>query len=125
MTSLIDLMFLLVIFVLVAARFEPSTGLKIVLPSGQEPVEAPPRPLTVFVTRDSGIFLEDQPVALEDFLAAFSERRASALAVSGEAPPSMVIYGDRDAPWGLGTELLELARRAGQANIVIRTRKKP
>ena len=125
MTSLIDMMFLLVIFVLVAARFEPSTGLKVTLPPGGQPLETSSRPLTVFATRDAEIFLEEDPVTLEDFSEVLAGHRARFMAENGGDEPVLLIYGDQQAPWGLATELIQAARRAGQSQFNIRTRTTP
>lgn len=125
MTSLIDMMFLLVIFILLAARFEPQSGVKVALPGGGTPMEASRKTLTMtlFVTEDHQLFLGEEPVTLATLPARLRALRERLQAEEGEgANPVLVVYGDRDFRFGFFTELMDATRAAGQTTMNFRTR---
>ena len=123
LTPLIDMMFLLVIFILVASRFEPDAGIAITLPTaraeGAPPPETTPERVVVAVTRAGEVFMDGARVTAEEFENRLQEARAGM--ASGGVEPVLVIEGDVAAPHGLVVEVLDAASRMGQRNIRIRT----
>lgn len=123
MTPLIDMMFLLVIFILIVARFEPDAGVKVNLPSGAAPLDTPRKAMSLFVTRDREVFLEDRPVTTAEFPERLKDLRAAIQAEEGaDSNPVLVIYGDRETDYGFVTELIIAARQAGQTSVSLKTR---
>ena len=121
-TPLIDCMFLLVIFIMIAARFEPESGIPVDLPrAGAE--EARPRieTLNVTVTADGAVYLEKEEVAPEDLERRLREARAAAGDPGGENVV-LVVNGDKSASHGRVVEVLDAAARTGQLKVTIRTR---
>ncbi len=62
-TSLIDVMFLLVIFFTVTSTFRNQPAITLVLPRSATAVEAAETPSIIYLTADGSVFLNDAPVA--------------------------------------------------------------
>ena len=114
-TPLIDLMFLLVIFILIAAQFEPDAGISLDLPRGGSETPAEPKTWRLAITRDGQVLFERQPVDPDDLAQVIAAARAEAEA-RGE-DPVLAVYADRDAPYGEVAHALDAAKRAGQQRI--------
>lgn len=122
LAPLIDCMFLLVIFIMIAARFEPDTGISVDLPmagSSERKAEAKPERISVTVDVDGKIYLgQDEVGSLDDL-----ERRIAQARSDAENPSTLVleIYGDKVSQYGRIVEVMDAAQRAKQQQILIRT----
>ena len=123
LTPLIDMMFLLVIFILVASKFEPDSGLSLELPrartDGKPTSAATPERVVVAVTKEGEVFMDGARVTVGEFEARL--RKAREGMASGGEEPLLVIEGDVDARHGLMMEVLDTAKRVGQAKVHFRT----
>ncbi|MDR2392333.1 MAG: biopolymer transporter ExbD [Planctomycetota bacterium] len=122
LTPLIDCMFLLVVFIMIAARFEPETGIPVDLPragagESRQRVEA----LNITVTADGAVYLEKEEVAPENLERRLREARAAA-GDPGGTDIILVVNGDKSASHGRVVEVLDAAARTGQLKVTIRTR---
>lgn len=90
--SMTDLMFLLLIFLMIATTLINNNALQISLPKATSPTQD--KPVTrVSITADSQFYIDDQPVqsgALEGML---SEKLA------GQERPVVFLFADKKAPW--------------------------
>ena len=116
-TPLIDLMFLLVIFILIAAQFEPDAGVSLDLPRGGTESAPEAKVWRLAVTPEGVVLFERQPVHPDDLVRVISEARAEA-AARGE-DPVLAIYSDRNTPFGEFAAVLDAVKRAGQQRIAI------
>jgi biopolymer transport protein ExbD len=102
LTSLIDVVFLLLLFFMVSATFEKLGRLQVELPQAQPNVEQeqPPERLTVTVDADGQFFVNDQELVNTDvetvkraFVSVAGERRDLPLVISadGRAPHQSVV----------------------------------
>jgi biopolymer transport protein ExbD len=110
MTSLLDILFILIVFFLVAATFrEEERDLAVALPRADEssPLTAQPRVIVVNVRRDGRYVLGDR--ALE--LPGLAERVRAALAADSER--KILIRGDRDARHEHVAAAIRACREAG------------
>ena len=121
LTPLIDCMFLLVIFILLAARFEPEGGIPVDLPQAKAKEAPKVEALNLTITVDGRIYLEDREVPIDSLEAAIVAARAAAGDPAGERIV-LVIHGDKDAHHGSVVEALDAAARAKQQKVTIRTR---
>jgi len=123
LTPLIDMMFLLVIFILVASRFEPDSGLALELPrtrtEGGGQSSAAPERVTVTVTKEGEVFIDREQVTVDEFEARLRKAREGMEA--GGEEPLLVVRGDVAARHGLVVEVLAAASRVGQKKISIST----
>ncbi|MDE2998742.1 MAG: biopolymer transporter ExbD [Gemmatimonadota bacterium] len=116
-TSLIDVLFLLLTFFLVTTSFIEQSALKVELPSMEnaDRVQQPKR-FVLDVAPDGGIHYDGQPVER----AALSVRLQTA---SDEinASGGLVLRADRDLPHGEVISVLDIIRGAGIRRFVIAT----
>ncbi len=123
LTPLIDCMFLLIIFIMIAARFEPDTGIAVDLPmagSSERKAEAKPERFSVTVAVDGRVYLGPDEVASMDEL----RRRIEVIREEAENPATLVleIYGDKVSQYGRIVEVMDAAQQAKQQQILIRTK---
>ncbi len=114
-TSLIDVIFLLLIFFLVTSTFSEQPALRIDLPRASSPGVSRREEMVLAVTRDGHFFLDQKPVE--------RNRLAEVLADSarGQEEPTLVLKADRQVAYGLIVELMDISRRVGLEKIVALT----
>ena len=111
-TPLIDILFMLILFFVLAATFDRG-GLSVDLPRGTAQ-EAQNRPFTLTVTPEGTILAEGTPVAPGEAV-----RRAVEAAGTGRP---VALAGDRKAPYGVVAELLDGLRVQGVRAVGLLTR---
>lgn len=114
-TSLIDVVFLLLIFFVVTSTFLERPGIDLTLPeagSGETGVSV----VTVRIVADGQVFVGDRPVPLEE-LAGVLEGRLRA-----EETTEVTLEADRSVPHGRVVAAMDAARRAGARGLVVATR---
>ncbi len=114
-TSLIDVIFLLLIFFLVTATFSEQPALRIDLPRASSPGIGLREEMVLAVTREGNFFLDQKPVE--------RGRLAELLAESARSreDPTLVLKADREVSYGLIVELMDISRRVGMEKIVALT----
>jgi biopolymer transport protein ExbD len=122
LTPLIDCMFLLIIFIMIAARFEPDSGIAVDLPmagSSERRADAKPERFSVTVDIDGKVYLGPDEVASMDEL----RRRIAVIREEAANPATLVleIYGDKVSQYGRIVEVMDAAQQAKQQQILIRT----
>ncbi len=115
-TSLLDVMFLLVIFVLVAAKFEKDGGIAVNLPNGASKEVAKDEVQILSITKDGKIYLQKKEVAFATLEDEIKKMRAV------QKDPVVVINADRDAPYGLVAQATDLIKKAGQSKFNLKVK---
>lgn len=111
LTPMIDMVFLLLIFFLVASRFEEEErALELNLPSASEamPMTVRPREIILNIDRQGRYYLGQQPVEV----AALQEALASAVR-SNPFSQSVIIRADEEVPYKYVATAVNLCLRAG------------
>lgn len=124
LTPLIDCMFLLVIFIMIAARFEPDGGIPVDLPkasTAEKETRQKPKMINVSVDTEGRIFMEQDEVEVEELEKRIVAERTAAGDPEGKETV-LVIYGDKSASHGRVVEVLDAAARAKQQKVTVRTR---
>lgn len=121
LTPLIDCMFLLVIFIMIVARFDPEGGIPVNLPTARSSGAAKADLIHVTVTDAGKVFLGDNEVPVEDLDRRLVEAR-TALGDPDGNETVLVVHGDKDALHGKVVEVMDAAARAKQKKVTIRTR---
>ncbi len=121
LTSMVDIMFLLLVFFMTTGILrEQHTLIDVVTPGQQSPSAAPsPTPIVISITADGQIYLADAAYSLDELRAKLAELARSF------PNETLVVRADRDSRWGLGITVLDLARAAGMRNASIATTKAP
>ncbi len=117
-TSLIDVLFLLVIFVLVTAKYDTEGGIAVDLPKGK--ARQVPRTTQVFgitIMHDGTLFLDKEKVLPGELATRIRQIRKE------RRDPILVIRTDRDAPAGVVIMVTEIAKQVGQLKLNFKTKK--
>jgi len=115
-TSLIDVMFLLLIFFMVSATFRDERGLEVTLPEGGEADTNGAHPHEIIVQEDGALFLDGEPV--EE-----TELRSRLQGLGEEGPDvSVVLRADENAGWGRIVRVMDTVRAVGGARLTAATR---
>ena len=115
--SLVDVVFLLLIFFTVTATFMDQPALKLDLPEASaepQPTDSP-QSLTVYLTREGELFFNDRAIR-SDFL---QELIMEELRAGKES--RLTIKADRGVVHGKVVEVMDIARRSGIEVITIGT----
>lgn len=114
-TSLVDIMMtLLIIFIIVAPMIEQ--GIDVNLPSAEPKKIDVADVLTVTVSANERVYLENQRVTLEEL----GERLANIHIANSEA--AVLIKADADIEYGRVIEVLDAARSAGVSRLAMATK---
>jgi biopolymer transport protein ExbD len=110
---MIDVMFfLLVTFILASLSMQNLHSLAVNLPQGHAAVMQPKTPVTLTVTRDSRIFLDDTVVTLETLEATLRPM------LKGQ-DSSVIVASDSAAAYGVTVQAMMQARNAGAQHFLI------
>ena len=119
LTSMIDVLFLLIIFFMVATKFDEfERNIDVAVPEVQETGESSPpaRPLVVSVFADGRIELDGQAVSESELVSQLATGR------QGRPDASVIIRGDADCPYQHVASALAACRRANISEIGITVR---
>jgi len=119
LTSMIDVLFLLIIFFMVATRFdEMERYLEVAVPEVSQSGDSapPPRPLVITVLVDGRMELDGRMVTTNELIAKLAAARTSL----GE--PSVVIRGDANCAFQHVASALAACRQAGISELGITVR---
>ncbi|MBN2417369.1 biopolymer transporter ExbD [bacterium] len=114
-TSLVDVLFLLLIFFIVSSTFLEQPGMKLDLPesSGVESVKV--EGFTIYITADGSLFLNEDPLTMDSLPKALEEI-APRVDEKG-----LVLKGDEGVRYGIVVKVMDAARNAGIEKLVVAT----
>jgi len=119
--SLVDVVFLLLIFFTVTATFMDQPSIIIDLPQGGEKKKekniGEPTPMTVTISRDAELFFGDQPIRIDDLDKLFRE------VVNQRGIKRLIIRADSAVALGIVTRTMEFAKDAEIDSIDVITKK--
>jgi biopolymer transport protein ExbD len=116
-TSLIDVLFLLLIFVMVSSTFMEQPGIKLELPQAQTAVVTK-QEFTLFMDKKGNVFLNDKPVTMEALEPKLKE------VLSRMKDGSLTLKADRDVTHGLVVKVMDIVKKSGVKKLVIGTKLK-
>ena len=114
-TSLIDVIFLLLIFFLVTTTFSEQPSLKIDLPRATTSGSGHQDELVLAVTREGNFYLDQKEISRAELPELLAD------AVRHRKEPALVLKADRQVSYGLIVELMDISRRVGMEKIVALT----
>ncbi len=115
-TSLIDVMFLLLIFFMVTSTFKNQPAINLVLPRSSTATETVDMPTILFLTADGVVYLNDRAVASDELPALLEKLQAS----TGD--DRMVLRADEQATHGDVVELIDIIKQSGFTSVSISAR---
>jgi biopolymer transport protein ExbD len=118
-TSLIDVLFLLLIFLLVSTTFIEEPGMKLTLPKAESAEVGAKKEFTLYLTKDGDMFLNNAPVAVDSL----ESRLKSVLPEMQEE--SLTLKADTETSHGIVVTAMDKARLAGVKKLVVATAPTP
>lgn len=115
-TSLIDVMFLLLIFFMVTSTFQDQPAIDLSLPRSSSAEDTTVAPTVVYLTREGQLFLDSQPVAQEQL----ADRLRQLQAATGE--DRIVLRADEHAEHGAVVALIDLIKESGFRRVSLAAR---
>lgn len=106
-TSLIDVMFLLLIFFMVSSTFKNQPAIDLSLPRSATAQDTAVTPTVVYLTRDGRLFLDDELLDREEL----DDRLRQLQASTGE--DRIVLRADEHAEHGAVVDLIDLIKESG------------
>ena len=116
-TSLIDIVFLLLIYFLLTTNFMVDEGIKIKLPKANATSPQTQKEITIVVDKQSKAFLENQEVPLNELFTVLKER------LQGKQDGLVVIKADRAIILNKAVRVMDVAKAAGAGRLVLATEK--
>lgn len=119
LTSMIDVLFLLIIFFMVATKFdEMERNIEVAVPEVSQAGETapPPRPMVVSVLADGSVELDGTPMSLPELTAKLAKARTPL------TEPTIVIRGDANCPFQHVASALAACQQAGISDLGITVR---
>jgi biopolymer transport protein ExbD len=115
-TSLIDVLFLLLIFLMVSSTFLEQPGIRLELPEAKSAVLLEQKDYILSINREGKMFLNKEAVTSdrleEKVKAALPQMKDSAL----------ILKADKDVSHGLVVRVMDIVKRSGVKKLVIGTR---
>ncbi len=117
MTSLIDIVFLLLIYFLLTTNFMVDDGIKIKLPQANAAAPQTEEVITVFVDTQGRAFLEDKEVSPGQLFDRLREK-------IGSRPDELVVVrADRTVILNKAVRIMDIAKAAGAGRLCLATEK--
>jgi biopolymer transport protein ExbD len=117
LTSLIDIVFMLLIYFLLTTNFMVDEGIKIKLPQAKAAAPQTQQEITVYVDRDGRAFLMDKEVPLNIL---FSELKKM---IGAQNDRLVVIKADRAVILNKAVKVMDIAKAAGAGRLCLATEK--
>jgi len=114
-TSLIDVLFILLIFFMVSSSFIEQPGMKLELPAIKSKETVRLENLVINIAKDGSIILGDEQVPLDNLGSQIKEM------IPNIKEKTLVLKADKDASHGLIVQVMDIAKRSGLNKIVIGT----
>ncbi len=112
-TSLIDVMFLLLIFFMVTSTFLDQPGMKLELPSAESAEVARVEKLVLYISSDDEVIFNDQSIALDDL------EETMRAALSEIEDRTLVLNADKAVQHGTVIRVMDIAKKLGLERLVI------
>ena len=117
LTSLIDIVFMLLIYFLLTTNFMVDEGIKIKRPQASAAAPQTQREITVYVDKDGRAYLMDEEVALDDMFA-----RVKTM-IGSDPDRLVVIKADREVILNKAVKVMDIVKAAGAGRLCLATEK--
>ncbi len=115
-TSLIDVLFLLLIFLIISTTFVEQPGMKLELPEAKSFSTEKISQLILEIDVGGDLKLNEQPVSLENLGQQFKK------IIPELAEKSLILKADKNVPHGTVVKVMDIAKQAGLEKLIIATR---
>jgi len=115
-TSLIDVIFMLLLFFMISSTFLEQPGIKLELPAARTEAVAEPQEYVLTIDGKGGLFLNRQAVDMDGLEAAIRN------VVPKMKDAALVLKADKETAHGLVVRVMDLAKRGGVKKLIIGTK---
>ena len=115
-TSLIDVIFMLLLFFMITSTFLEQPGIRLELPAAKSASVTEPQEVVLSVDRGGGLFLNRRPLKLEDLEAEIRK------VLPGMKDGALVLKADQQVAHGMVVRIMDLAKRGGVKKLIIGTK---
>lgn len=115
LTSLIDVLFILIIFFTVSSTFLEQPGIELKLPEAESSEGHTAQKIIIYVDRNQNVFLNDDIVSINNLI---SEVKNLA---NFQKDKSIILKADADVTHGMIIQIMDLLRKQGIYKIVVST----
>jgi biopolymer transport protein ExbD len=115
-TSLIDVIFMLLLFFMITSTFLEQPGIKLELPAARTTANSEPQEYVLTVDKKGELFLNRQPLTLAELEAEI--RKALPLMKDS----TLVLKADQEITHGLVVRIMDMAKRGGIKKLIIGTK---
>jgi len=117
LTSLIDIVFLLLVYFLLTTNFMVDEGIKIKLPQAQAAAPQTQQEITIYVDKEGRSFLIDQEIPLDLLFKRLKEM------IGGQEDRLVVVKADRSVILNKVVKVMDVAKSAGAGRLCLATEK--
>ena len=117
MTSLIDIVLMLLIYFMLTTNFLADEGIRVKLPQANASAPMIQREITVCVDKTGTAYLGDQPVALHDLFKRIQQRMREM------EDPLVIIKADRTVCIDKAVAVMDVVKAAGAGRLCLATEK--
>ena len=117
-TSLIDVLFLLLIFFMVSSTFVEKPGMDLELPESETSTMKEIKDLVLQITPDGGMTLNSEEISSANLKAKLEEEHEQ------NAGASLILKADKDVKHGVIVNVMDIAKQVGIPRIIIATKEK-
>ncbi|NIR49460.1 biopolymer transporter ExbD [candidate division KSB1 bacterium] len=115
-TSLIDVLFLLLIFFMISSTFLEQPGIKLELPKAESAVVTEQKEYVLFINKEGKLYLNQDEVLTENL----EERLTEALPNMKDG--ALILKADQDATHGIVVRVMDIAKETGVKKLIIGTK---
>ena len=117
MTSLIDIVFMLLIYFLLTTNFMVDEGIKIKLPQAKAAAPQTEEVITIFVDSQGRSFLNEEEVSLDRLFDRLKEK------IGAKEDELVVVRADRAVILNKAVKVMDIAKSAGAGRLCLATEK--
>ena len=117
LTSLIDVLFILIIFFAVSSTFLEQPGIELKLPEAESSEAYPEQKAVIYVDHEGNVFLNDDSIELGALADAVESL------ISTQTEKSVILRADSGARHGTVISIMDLLRKRGIYKIIVSTEK--
>jgi len=117
LTSLIDVLFILIIFFTVSSTFLEQPGIELKLPKAESSEGHTAQKIVIYVDQDKNIFINDNIVSLNNLVDEVKKM------VSLQDDKSIVLKADTNVTHGVVIQIMDMLRQQGIYKIIVSTTK--
>ncbi len=115
LTSLIDVLFILIIFFTVSSTFLEQPGIELKLPEAESSKSHTAQKIIIYIDKEKDLFLNDEALSFGEIVPAVKSR------IEAQTEKSVVLRADEEVPHGFVIKLMDELRKNGIYKIVVST----